>query len=244
MSITVTAAYAQANLLQLLNLLDDGTHDKVIVQDGGVNLCQLATWSVYQAADPANSAGVTTDVASAYAISPSVQGKAFYRFVKRMRDRQAQPDALTASGTITCVAKASLIDNTDTITLTNAAGVGTTFAFDVDGGGVPSGTPVNISGDTTADDVAATLAGVIDGTTGFAAVAVGAVVTVTQSDPGATGNYAIVENVVNGSFTVTGFINGADATVAGGVIGLKNSKNDAAPRAAIIPEDHAVAIDL
>lgn len=244
MPITVTTEAAQANFYQLLNQLDDGTYDKVIVNDGESELCQIVTKAVYDVADPASAAAAEIDVVAAYAVSPSSQGKGLYRLIKKMRDRLASTaaGAISAVGTITCVAKANLVD-TETVTLVNAAGTTYIFEFDTDGGGATE-IQVDVSGDVTADDVAATLAGVIDGTGGLTAAANAAVVTVTQSDPGVGGNVAITETVADAGFLVSGFSGGQDADVSAGVIAVKNSKNDTNPRAYIVPADHAAAIGL
>lgn len=249
MPITVSIENAQANLYQYLNQLDDGSLDKVIVNDGSTigaaELLQIVTAAVYEAADPGAAAGVETDVVTAYSGSPSVQTKALYKMTKNMRSRQAAPDAQKGVGQITVVAFANLID-TETVTLTDAGGNAIEFEFDTLGNGiVGAGVQVNVSGDTTANDVAVTLAAVIDARAEFVSpVPGGAVVGVTQADPGVGGNTAIAEAVADAGFTVTGFAGGTDANAAGGVIGLKNSKNDAAIRAYMVPADHAAAIGL
>ena len=109
MPITVTVESAQANLYQYLNQLDAGTIDKLIATDrGGVNLCQIVTAAVYEAADPGGSAGAEVDVVTAYSGSPGVNTKSLYRMIKKMRDRQAGPDAQKGVGTITAVAKGNI----------------------------------------------------------------------------------------------------------------------------------------
>lgn len=252
MPITVSVEAAQANFYQYLNQLDDALIDKVIVNDGAVELCQIVTKAVYDVADPASAAAAVIDVVGAYSVSPSSQGKGLYRLIKRMRDRQASTaaGALTAAGTITCIAQASLVDG-ETVVLTNADGTVYTFHINQTGGYTPGGgydaenLDVDISGDTTDADVATTLAGVIDGTGGMVAPApAAAVIAVDQSDPGVGGNVTITETVTNVGFVVTGFAGGQDADVSAGVIGVKNSKNDTDPRAYLVPADHAAAIGL
>ncbi len=249
MPITVSIENAQANLYQYLNQLDAGTLDKVIVNDssaaGAAELLQIVTAAVYLVADPGGAASAENDVVTAYSSSPAVQTKALYKLTKNMRDRQAAPDALKAVGTITCVTFALLLD-TETVTLTDVGGTAIEFEFDKDGGGiVGSGVQVNITGAVTANDVAVILAAAINAQAEFVAPAPGAaIVGVTQADPGISGNTPITEAVANGGFTVTGFTGGLDANASGGVIALKNSKNDTAARAYLVPADHAAAIGL
>jgi len=244
MPLNTTVEGAQANLYQLLNQLDDATLDKVIVSDGGSELFQIVTWAVYQAADPGGAAVVREDVTAAYTQSPSAYSNQLYNLVKKMRDAQAAPDAQKARATITCVPKANLIDG-ETVVLTGVDGTVYTFEFDVAGDGVGGGNiQVNVSADVTAIDVAVTLAGVIDATGDFAATPSGALVYATQDDPGAAGNIPLAETVADGGFLVSGFSGGTDGNASAGVIGLKNSKNDAEPRAVLVPADHAAAINL
>ena len=121
--------------------------------------------------------------------------------------------AKKATGTITCVAKADLVDG-ETLTISDGTH-SVVFEFDVTGDGVTSGrTAVDVSAATTAADVAAVLHGVINGiTTGL---------TVTSTDnldgtldlqndaTGVLGNVTITETVVNAGFLVTGMSGGVD----------------------------------
>lgn len=67
-----------------------------------------------------------------------------------------------AVGRIQCVAKALLVDNTDNFTIDDGEGNNITFYYDVDGLGGGTGTAIDVSGDTTAADVATTTAGVLN----------------------------------------------------------------------------------
>lgn len=364
MPITVNVESAQANLYQYLNQLDDGSLDKVIVQDAEVDLFEIVTEAVFTAADSAGAADAEIDVVSAYSGSPATDTTALYKLIKNMRNRQAAPDAQKGAGTITTVAKAAMNDSVaatgtittvaggslvdgetftledtlgnvvvfefddnasvsesptlrqvvfgggdsadtvrdtiitaitgsaleitasdggaatvslvqdnkttsgnnailetvantgfvvagftggtepETVTLTTADGTVVVFEFDEQGDGVEAGNiQVDISGDTSGPDIAVTLGGVLDAN-GFVTDVSTNVVTVTQVDPGTGGNTAIGETVADGSFLVTGFAGGTDADVSGGVIGLKNSKNDTDVRAYMVPSDHAAAIGL
>jgi hypothetical protein len=118
--------------------------------------------------------------------------------------KQANP-----SGTITCVAKASMAD-TDYITI-NDGTTSVLYEFDTVGDGVTGGRiQVNISGATSATDVATILKAAI--------VANQSYITVTQASgvltlASTTKNITITENVANGSFTV---VYGPIATAAAG----------------------------
>jgi len=245
MSLTTSLEGAQANFYQLLNDLDGGVIDKVIIMDGEAEVAQLVTWAIYQAADPGGSAGVENDVVASYSGSPAVNTAPLYKLTKKMRDRQAGADAQKAVGSITTVLKASLIDG-QLVTMIDAAGVSKNFEFDLPPDGVtPGNVAVDVSGIASADDVAIALQTAINGAGfGITATVAGNVVTVRQTDPGVAGNTAITDTVVDGGFVCTGFAGGTDAVSAAGVIGLKNSKNDASPRAALVPADHAAAIGL
>jgi predicted transcriptional regulator len=215
MPITVSVEAAQANFYQYLNQLDAAEIDKVIVNDGEAELCQIVTAAVFEAADPGGSGAAVVDLVAALSISPATQGKSLYRLLKRMRDFQTDAVAGIASGTITCVAKANIIDG-EKVVLTEPGGTDYDFHFDQTGTYTPGGgydatnLRVNISGATTDDDVAVILAAVIDGTIFTAPVPGAAVIAVTQSDPGLSGNVAITEDIVNAGFLVSGFAGGTD----------------------------------
>lgn len=125
----------------------------------------------------------------------------------------------TATGLITTVAKANLIDG-ETVVLISATGTTITFHFDVSGTYVPGGgydatnIRVNVSGDTTADDVATTLAAAINATVFTAPAPAANVVTVTQTAPGTDGNTTMVDTVANAGFLATGFSGGGAASVS------------------------------
>lgn len=121
-----------------------------------------------------------------------------------------------ASGTITCVTKANFADS-DYMTIDDGCQTAVVYEFDTAGDGVTAGrVQVNISGDTTAADCAATLA-----------TAIGAnqpAITVTDNGdgtlslahnfPGTAGNKTITENVANAGFLVSGLSGGTNKAVA------------------------------
>jgi hypothetical protein len=120
--------------------------------------------------------------------------------------------AVCASGTVTCVAKASMADS-DYITIGDGINAAKLYEFDTAGDGVTGGrVQVNISTDTSATDVAARLVTAINANQlALSAANVAGVVTVTHKIAGTVGNVTITENVANAGFLVTGMSGGAAA---------------------------------
>ncbi|HAM57989.1 MAG TPA: hypothetical protein DCQ64_22275 [Candidatus Rokubacteria bacterium] len=122
--------------------------------------------------------------------------------------------AKKATGTITCVAKADLID-AETITISDGTNTPTVFEFDVNGTGVTAGrVQVDVSGATTAADVGTILHTAINGvTTTLLVVSVDnldGTLDLTNASTGAAGNVVITETVVAAGFLVTGMAGGVD----------------------------------
>jgi|GEM_PF-6602290 len=246
MPITVTTESAQHNFYQLVRQLIAGDQDKVIATDNGANLFQMVTYAVYDAADPGGSAGATEDIVAAYSGMPSVYKVPLYRLIKRMRDRQAAVDAQKATGRLNVPAGAPApIVDTDNFDLTNVSGTATNFEFDLAAGGITGDVAIVFAGTENQAAIAALMETAINGAgINIVAVADATGVSVTQGDPGTSGNVTITETVVDAGFTVSGFAGGTDAGASGGVVLLKQSKNDADYVIALVPEDHAVAIGL
>lgn len=115
-----------------------------------------------------------------------------------------------SSGTITCVAKASLADG-DYLTIGDGIVAPKLYEFDVAGDGVTAGrVAVNVLVDTTATQVATTLANAINQNhPTLNAVQNGdGTITVTHKWPGAAGNVTMTENVTNAGFLVSGLTGG------------------------------------
>lgn len=243
MSITVTTESVQHNFYQLVRQLIAGDQDKVIATDAGSNLFQMVTYAVYSAADPGDSAGVTEDIVATYSGMPSVYKAPLYRLIKRMRDRQAAVDAQKATGRINVpVGGGTSTTDTETLTLTNTAGTVTVFEFD-DNSTITGDVAITFVGTENQAAMATLIEGAINGASvNITAVADGTGVDVTQGDPGTAGNVTILEGTA--SYSVAGFAGGTDAAAIGGVVLLKQSKNDASYVIALVPEDHAVAIGL
>ncbi len=122
--------------------------------------------------------------------------------------------AKKATGTITCVAKANLVDG-EIVTISDGTNTPTIFEFDVTGDGVTAGrTAVNVSTATTAADVAAILNTAINGiTTGLTVTStdnLDGTLSLENDAVGAAGNVTITETVVNAGFIVAGMSGGVD----------------------------------
>lgn len=110
--------------------------------------------------------------------------------------KQANP-----TGTITCVAKASLID-TDFMTINDGINAAVLYEFDTAGNGVTGGrVQVNVSTDTTAAQVAARLKTAIEANQTYLTVtdAGTGVLTLTSTSR----NITLTETVANGGFLVS-----------------------------------------
>ncbi len=123
---------------------------------------------------------------------------------------------VSASGLITCTTFANYAD-TDYMTIGDGLAPAKLYEFDTAGDGVTAGrVQVDISGATTAADVAAILRTAIR--TNQPAIAVtnngDGTLTVIQQIPGTVGNVTMTENVANAAHTVSGFSGGAAATNA------------------------------
>lgn len=128
-------------------------------------------------------------------------------------DHPALSAEVAATGTITCVAKASMAD-TDYITIPDGYNPPVVYEFDEQGDGVTAGrVQVNISGATSDEDVATILKAAIEANQPLFTVEQAAgVLTLTHKAPGAAGNVTITENVANAGFLVTGMSGGLSAT--------------------------------
>jgi hypothetical protein len=120
-----------------------------------------------------------------------------------------------ATGSITTIAVASLVDG-ETFTLDDGVNPARVFELDVTGDGVTAGrVAVDVSGDTTADNVRDTIISVINAQNRsfFAQTASNggaATVTLTQDLVGTPGNTTQSETVTNAGFVVTNMTTGAD----------------------------------
>ena len=117
-----------------------------------------------------------------------------------------------STGSIACVAKANLVDG-ETFTLEDALGVSKVFEFDVSGDGVTEGNiSVNVSEDTTADDIAARCRTRINSVVGLtiSAGVTGSTVDLTQDHALVAGDTSIADTVTDAGFVPTDFSGGAD----------------------------------
>jgi len=125
--------------------------------------------------------------------------------------------SVVATGSITTIAKANLIDG-ETIVLDDGINGAVTFHFDVTGAYTPgsgyntTNIRVDVSGATTADDIRDILITDVNGvTTGLIVTASNggaATVTLTHDQGGTVGNQTVVETVVDVGFSVSGMVNG------------------------------------
>lgn len=125
-----------------------------------------------------------------------------------------------ATGSITTIAQGSLVDG-ETFTLDDGVHTATIFEFDVAGDGVTAGNiAVDVSTDTTADDVRDRIISAINsvGTLDITASDGGAAtVDLVNDTPGTVGNTSSSETVGDGGFVVTNMTSGSG--VAGVTIG-------------------------
>lgn len=127
-------------------------------------------------------------------------------------------DSVAAHGAIQFVAKANLIDG-EVFVLDDGVNDAVTFHFDVGGTYIPSGgyddenVRVDVSGDTTVDNVAAraktaiNVATALDITAGV--IETGGLLRLENDTSGVAGNQTITETVVNADFVVYGMAGGA-----------------------------------
>lgn len=120
------------------------------------------------------------------------------------------PEGVAATATITCATFANLDDN-DTVTIGDGLTPAKVYEFDTAGDGASgSNIAVDVSGDTTAAEVAATLrTAILANQPAFDVLDNGdGSLTLTHKWPGAGGNVTITEDVTHASFTVAGFTGG------------------------------------
>ena len=115
-----------------------------------------------------------------------------------------------ATGLITCTTKANYVD-TDYMTISDGINPAVRYEFDTAGDGASSGVAVNISGATTAVDVAGILRTAIIANQPGLEVTDNAdgTLTITHRWPGVGGNNTMTENVTNAGHTVSGLSGGA-----------------------------------
>jgi hypothetical protein len=149
----------------------------------------------------------------------TVVGKMRADRVVKIIAEQLDADGTAATGTIQTVAKANLIEG-ERVTIPDIVFGTINYWFDVSGTYIPGGgynannVEVDVSGDTTAQDVAVTLAAAINGSSGVvdAGTPTAGLFTVTHQARSAVGNGGtITHTVADGGFSVSGFGSGADA---------------------------------
>ncbi len=124
------------------------------------------------------------------------------------------PATVAATGTITVVAGASLVD-TETFTLDDGTNSATIFEFDSGGGVTGSHVAVSFTGGSTAaqvrDAIISAINGVGAGLAITASIGGAAIVRLLNDATGLAGNVTITETVSNGGFVVAGMSGGGGA---------------------------------
>lgn len=119
-----------------------------------------------------------------------------------------------AQGSITVVEQANLVDGGDTFELDDGENPAVTFEYDVAGDGVSGGNvAIDVSGDTTADDVRDTTIAAINAASNLDITAADGgpeTVLLHNDSAGTQGNVSIVENVDDAGFAVDGMSGGVD----------------------------------
>ncbi len=155
-------------------------------------------------------------------VSPLGGGR--LKFAKGRRNQEVKgefgfvEDGISARGAIQFVTKAELVDG-ETIVLDDGTNAAVTFYFDVVGTYIPPGgydatnVRMDVSGDTTADDVAITAKAAVNGvTTGLLITAglleTGGLLRLTNDSASADGNQAITETVADTGFLAYGMAGG------------------------------------
>jgi len=125
------------------------------------------------------------------------------------------PSNTAATGTITAVAGADLVDG-ETFTIKSRRGITVTFEFDSNSSFTAGRVPIVFGGGDTSTQVATAIAAAISGAASLGLSAVGAVATVTSTArlPGPEWNAGVTETVANGTFAVTDITGGALAGFA------------------------------
>jgi Ca2+-binding RTX toxin-like protein len=188
-------------------------------------------------ATPLAATGLITNVAKAsllnneaFVLNDGTQAATTFRF-------KTAADA-SASSTLTTVAVANLVDN-DNFTLDDGTNPATTFDYDVSGTAtIPGGhVRINVSGDTTADDVAVTTRAAINGVAGTLAITAGVpvsnVITLT-TDASSTLSTTPTNNVADGGFSITAFSGGSLYTAGGATMVDVTGATTAAQVAAVV----------
>lgn len=122
------------------------------------------------------------------------------------------PASAAATGTITAVAGANLVDG-ETFTLNDGINTPTVFEFDSGGGVTGGNVAVTFTGGDSAATVAAAIQGAINGVGSTLLITAssggGAVTNLTHDRGGTVGNRAITDTVADAGFTTTGMSGGA-----------------------------------
>ncbi len=198
--LTMRGNHAGTGVSTLLNGLTTGTW---LLSDG-----KPAEWAGYGSPESV----VTAPVGSTYLRIDGGVGTCLYTKESGTSNTGwKSKGGVRATGTITCTTFANYAD-TDYMTLGDGLSAPKLYEFDTAGDGVTAGRiQVNISGATTAADVATILKTAIDANQpSLSVVRTSGVLAVTHKLQGTVGNVTITENVANAAHTVAGMSGGVD----------------------------------
>lgn len=132
------------------------------------------------------------------------------RLLNAVTTTGSAPALAFATGTITAVAGANLVDG-ETFTIKNQRGISVTFEFDSNSSVTAGRVAVAFTGADTSTTVATAIAAAISGVASLGISAVGSVATVTCTArlSGPDWNAGVTETVANGGFAVTDITGGS-----------------------------------
>lgn len=161
--------------------------------------------------DPVPESNVTATQGSIYTRRNGDSTKRYYKSTGASNTGWIVEGGAVATGSITCIAKASLVDG-ETVAIPDGLRPAVVYEFDTNAAVSGTNIRVDISADTTAAQVAARLAAAITAQQpGVTVTDLGTgVLNLAHNIPGAFANINITETVVNAGFTVTGMSGGAN----------------------------------
>ncbi len=268
-NLTIRVQELQSRLYSLINQLEAGVFDKIIVEEGRVlppdelarnaaqsgfrtptrsleAIAEIVLYNVFVAADPGKSSTTMGDTQSDFQDSPAVYTADLYKLVKKIRDANKTNEPQTATATMSLPsAGASVLIDGETFTLSDFDSVITEiYEFDIGGGGVGAeNTPVVLTGTESRGQLRNKIKIAInnDSTDIVASNGSAGSLLLTQSGPGSSGNVALSETVADSGFVLSDFSGGTDS---GHVIFLRRSKNDPLPRVVCVSRRQARVLGL
>lgn len=198
-SLTLRNNHASTGITTLVSGLSSGTW---VVQDGKAQI-----WAGYGSPESV----VAAPTGSIYQRMDGTTGINVYTKESGTSTTGWLPSGVRATGTITCTTKANYVD-TDYMTIGDGLVAPKLYEFDTAGDGVTSGrVQVDISGSTSATDVATVLSAAISANQPALTISqASGVLTLTHKLLGVVGNVTLTENVANAGHTVAGMSGGVN----------------------------------